>query len=318
MYEVFTLGKAELVTTTKCYGDCEYCYGQGVFGPEGTSVPIETLHSRAEKLRKFHEQKGIEKVVLMGGETLLHPNIQELCSSYGNDLPLCMMTAGKPSDDVNIEPLLDHITEWWITYKPHMRNNYLTLTDELLRADRKVHTVINYDDTVSLASVLSDFCKYGLRNLEPMSDKNLAGFVDRLSTGDDSLGEEMFSMNGLQVNGINMCIVLTPIDRRFTRQTGTTFQVPYHYKGPSKCHLYNGGDGVVRNLAILEDGRVVPCTTPSQRHVAPIIRNIDEIDEIPLDIAEHMDDVCSEMLFKGRYEKGCGMECSEAHEWAIA
>jgi len=323
MPDMQSLEKAELVATTRCYGNCGTCYGGGDFGPAGEHVDTDVLLSRAGKLAAYAEKGLLDHMALIGGEPLTHPGLPQLVSEYTGRIPITICTAGEPPGGVDVEPFIGEV-EWNLTYHPQIGDAYKSLAGKLLRSGKSFITALNFLDHKSLIALCEEFGSVLPSIGMPAGDEfaqYVRGSVNETNYFQWALAKKLkIERPGVPV----MAVYLNPIDLRFTRHGPDHFTVPYTDSPPARCWLVGAKE---MNIAVREDGSVVPCAAPAQRHVPPIIRSIDLIDEIPGNLSEAIRTCGNRILmakrtikeYRGRRDKDdvCDMACSKV-DWAVA
>ena len=86
----------EYYITTNCNLNCASC---STFSPlvKGTThIDLEVIKSETEKMYRItNNGKNIYRLVLMGGEPLMHPNINEIITHFGElNVPIRIVTNG--------------------------------------------------------------------------------------------------------------------------------------------------------------------------------------------------------------------------------
>jgi len=308
--------KSELYVTSYCpHGLCEYCFGQGDFGPDGQHVDTGTLLLRADMLLEYHQKHPLGVVSMLGGEPLTHPELHVVAQQYGRRLPLALNSAGLPDEGADIDVLIQSMDRWGATYNPHMADRYVALVSRLLSAGKRPETVMHYRDFDSFQSASGHFIDNALPRLPVLDREWKEGFVKYVKSWEP---DEYFPFvqhvpYGTMRENSPMTVCYTQIDDRFTRSTPKAFEPPLLNDGfLARCHFSRRAD---KAISIDERGRVLPCTSPGQRHVAPVIRDLDGMGFLPSNLPEYLGE-CGKMLEERGTEGYCDMTCSTM-DWAL-
>jgi hypothetical protein len=306
--------KAELYVTTRCLGECPFCFGQGDFGKDGSHVPVEKLLTRAGILLAYHEKHPFWCVPLLGGEPLLHPGLPELVRAVGRSLPLAIVSAGQPDEGAALGDLLPHVDMWGATYNVHLCGRYISYVNALLAAGKTVETIMHFHDVASFRAVNAHFVTEALPRLHGVSARWKRGFHAYLASWtDDTFYSASFRpFSQMDDDPRSMVVRYSIIDRRFTRHTSRQFEPPYFFGGERyPCYLFAD----LKSIAITEEGRVLPCTSNAQRHSAPIIEDIDSYGRLPDDLPDWLDR-CGAILFPDQEGRVCDVRCKHA-AWSL-
>jgi MoaA/NifB/PqqE/SkfB family radical SAM enzyme len=304
---------AELYVTTKCNVGCSFCFGQGDFGIRGHHVPIDILLRRAEILLAYHRQDPFYSVPLLGGEPLLHPQLQLLAEAYGKHLPFALVTAGEPENSADLEVLIENIHRWGVTYNSHLTDRYLKLTKKLLEARRQVVTTIHFWNHESFVAMNKHFVENALPHLACISDGWKDDFMKYLEMWRQTNYYDV-SFNPFYHDNsdddVPMIMRYTAYDERFTRATPKSFDPPLLPQGRKfDCHLFVPK----KAISIDEDGQVIPCASIAHRHTHPIIKNLERFGYLPENLPQYMDR-CAKMFLSVGPNRKCDVRC-KLIEW---
>lgn len=216
----------------------------------------------------------------------------------------------QPYEGAHIGELVARVDNWSVTYNPHLIDGYLELMNELVPSGKNVTTVINFRDYGDLCAKVDHFSQYAIPKLPSGLGLFAEDFRKTISTMYNPDNFFDIIKCSFPFPGTRADVIFARVDTRFTRETPTSFKVPYPTDPSSLCSLGLGA----RHLSIKPDGKVLPCTSPAQNHVPPIIRNIDELAEIPPNLMEYINRWAERL--KEVNNGICDMGCTQM-DWTI-
>ena len=152
-------GIAYLEVTHKCNYDCKHCY---VKAPQDREMSLENV----EKILEILKANRFRKIVVTGGEPLLHPNIKEiikLIKEYG--FKLVLITNGTLVKKVNIDyKLIDAV---YISFDGPTEEEYQKLRGKegLAKAEEAINYLSSLEIKVAVGVILSKYNVHKIREL---------------------------------------------------------------------------------------------------------------------------------------------------------
>ncbi|MBS3137281.1 radical SAM protein [Candidatus Woesearchaeota archaeon] len=144
-------GSVYLEITHRCNYNCKHCY---VRSPQNREMPLE----RAIQIIDILKQNKFRKIIITGGEPLLHPNIKEIIEYVKkNGFKLVLITNGTLVKETNIDySLLDAA---YVSFDGSTEEEYRLLRGKegLAKAEEAIKYLASIGVKVSIGCILSKF-----------------------------------------------------------------------------------------------------------------------------------------------------------------
>ena len=152
-------GTVYLEITHRCNYSCKHCY---VKSPQNREMPFE----KVKQILNILKEKKFKKIVVTGGEPLLHPNIKEIIQLIKqHDFKLVLITNGTLVKKTNIDyKLLDAA---YISFDGPTEEEYKLLRGKegLTKAEEAIRYLSSLGVKVSVGCILSKYNIYKLTEL---------------------------------------------------------------------------------------------------------------------------------------------------------